>query len=150
MSKNWKWFLPGYVMLLPHTLVGFLFFALIYWPRDWKWHGGYWTCIVRNGLIGGPWVGAQTHGNIVFCRDEKMRQRTRLRVHECVHIVQEMLLGPLYMLIYGLHFAWKFVTKKKGENWIEAYYDICFEVQAYRIEKEYAKGKRPDAWGTEN
>jgi len=145
MNPLWKWYLPGYVMLSLHTFLGFLLSLVYYRATNWVWHGGYWTCIPRRALIGGKWVGAQTWGNIIFCRDERQRSRQDLMVHEVVHVAQGMWLGPLAMLLYGLHFL---VLLPFSKDWKAAYYKIWAEKMAYRIQDEFKEGKRPGAWGS--
>ena len=144
MSPNWKYFIPGYLWALPHTLVG-LVLMLWYRPESWHLRDGCLEAISSRDLIGGPWVGAQTHGWIVFYRDQDMYLRKSLRIHERCHVAQGLVGGPLYMLAYGIHFLW--LWKVKGLEWKAAYRNIVFEAQAYRIEGEYIEGNRPGAWG---
>lgn len=157
MSKNWKWFLPGYVFALPGTIVGLLLAAFYYHPSDWRFVDGCIECIPRRTIIGGKWVGAQTFGNVIFYRDERMRDHYPLRVHERCHVVQAMLLTwPLFMVLYGGHFLSRFVylVAKNGlmtdntETWKVAYREIWFEIQAYSRQADFSAGKREESWGT--
>jgi hypothetical protein len=140
MSRAWRWFLPGYVLAAPHTILGLLL-AIVYRCHSWQWRDGVLTCLggtfQRDGktitrIWGRP--GAQTHGWLLVAADEDQRSRSDLRVHECVHVVQGFC-GPLYMLAYGLSFlaiwAWR-----RGP-WTDAYERIPFEVQAYDRQDRY-------------
>lgn len=136
----------GYIWSGLHTFVGFLL-ALYYWPRSWRISEGCIEAIPRNTIIGGEWVGAQTHGCLIYYKDEKNRNHKPLRVHERVHVKQGMIGGPLFIIAYVAHwlYLWRF---GKGMPWKDAYYQIWFEKQAYRIDDEYEKGLREGAWGT--
>lgn len=128
MNKKWRWFLPGYLMLLPMTIVGLLMCLLVYRATGWRWHGGVIECLGGDRIWGKP--GAQTLGLVIVYADEHQRSRADLRVHERVHIVQGMLGGPLFALAYGLTFVWFWVASGFA-HWHIAYMKIPFEVQAY-------------------
>jgi len=149
MSKYWKYYLPGYIMAAPLTLFGLLLAIFYYRPHlsDCRFKNGCLEMIPRKreGLIGGPWVGGQTYGNIIFFRDARCRNNGSLSVHERCHTVQAMLLGPIFALIYGLHFL--LLWANPGRDWQQAYYEIIWEEQAYSRAGEYEAGSRPNAWG---
>lgn len=145
MSKLWKFCFPGYVWSLPNSLIGLVLLATWYWPRSIAWRDGCLEVVTRRTLIGGPWVGAQTYGWVIFYRDSNMQSRGDLAVHERVHVAQAMVGGVFFLLAYGLHFLWLWAIG--GVQWKEAYYRVWAEVQAYRIDDEYGQGKRPGAWG---
>lgn len=128
MNKNWRWFLPGYLMLLPMTIVGLLLCLLVYRATSWRWSGGCIECIGGTRILGKP--GAQTLGLVIVYRDERTRLNPSLRVHERVHVVQGMIGGVLFVLAYGLTFLWHWIAQGGG-NWYPAYMKIPFEVSAY-------------------
>lgn len=135
----------GYVWSGLHTLVGLLL-ALYYWPRKWRISEGCIEAIPRNTIIGGKWVGAQTHGCVIYYRDEEMRDLKRLRVHERVHVKQGMIGGPFFILAYVGHWLWLWGFGMRM-HWQEAYRKIWAERQAYAYDAAYARGEHPDAWG---
>ena len=145
MSDRWRYFATGYVLALPHTLIGLLL-CLVYRAHSWRWSDGCIECIAGDRIWGKP--GAQTHGWLIVYRDDAARERADLRVHERCHVVQGMLGGPLYMLAYGLHFGVRFLIGSRHEaypvhwpRWKHAYRGIWFEEQAY------ARQHRADGWG---
>jgi len=150
----WRWF--GYVLATPNTLIGVLL-ALWYRSHSWRWSAGCIECIGgrkdgRTRIWGKP--GAQTHGWLIVYAGARRRARSDLRVHERVHVAQAMVGSLAYLAAYGLHFAWRYVRNAAYAEWPStiprwrrAYRGICFEEQAYRIEAEFAAGKRPNAWG---
>jgi len=131
-SRRWRWFLPGYVLALPNTVIG-LVLSLFYGAHHWRWSDGCLEATCKR-IIGNP--GAQTHGFVIFYSHNEFRARPGLRVHERVHVVQGMLGGPLFVLAYGLHFLWLWAWSGFGPWW-PAYKRICFERQAYRIQDEF-------------
>ena len=134
----------GYLWALPHTIAGLLVAVTYYWPKDWRWSQGCIECIPRRTLIGGKWVGAQTWGFLIFYADKEERLRAPLRVHERVHVIQAFIGGPFYPLAYGLH--WLVLWPFKG--WKNAYFMVWAERWAYRVQAEYQKGQKPNAWGS--
>ena len=144
MSKRWKWFLPGYLLALPGTLVGLLL-ALYYRPARWYWSDGCIEAALPTGrnLIGGSWVGAQTFGTLIFYRTEKNRMSSMVRVHERCHVVQAMVLtAPLFIVTYAIHFLWEFLVV--GEDFENAYLSIWAERQAY------GRQNNINGWGVPN
>jgi len=110
MSPYWKYFLPGYVLALPNTLLG-LVLGLIYRAHSWKWSNG---CLETIGgtntkgetrIFGKP--GAQTHGWLIFYDTEHSREDWRLRTHERVHVVQAFL---IQLLSIPILFVWFFLA----------------------------------------
>jgi len=140
MRKLWQWFIPGYIMLAPLTLVGLLM-ALYYRPKAIHLAQGCIEFVLRDGkyLIGGKWVGAQTFGNVIFYRDDQCYMYQSLRVHERCHVVQAMVGSLVFALLYILHFAYNMA---KGMGYDKAYRGIWFEKQAY------ANEDNKDSWGT--
>ena len=142
--------LLGYLWSLPQLVVLGLPLALIYRAHSWTWSDGCLEAIGGDRMWGRP--GAQTHGFLIFYRDERQRGRARLRVHERVHVLQAMIGGPLYTLSYGLHWLWLFAVAFDGDDerprWQRAYYRVWAERQAYRIDREFDAGERPGAWGS--
>lgn len=142
MSTRWRWFLPGYLWSLPHTLVGLLL-CLVYRATDWRWSSGCIECLGGDRIFGKP--GAQTHGCLIIYRDERARSDGGLRVHERVHVVQGFVGGPFFILAYVGHFAWLYAAQGFGD-WRPAYRKIWAEKTAYHIQDEFNAGKRPGAW----
>lgn len=134
MNKNWRWFLLGYLMLLPMTIIGVLQCLLVYRATSWRWSGGCIECLGGKRIWGKP--GAQTLGLVIVYADSRARGRTDLRVHERVHVVQGMLGGPLFALAYGLTFLWFWIASGFN-NWYLAYIKIPFETQAYKRQARY-------------
>ena len=143
MSKHWRYFILGYIWALPNTLIGLALLATWYFPRSVAWRDGCLEVIPRRLLIGGPWVGAQTWGWVIFSRDTNQESRGDLMVHERVHVVQAFIGGPFFMLAYAVHFLYRRATME----YHRAYRGIIFEVQAYQVGDDYEAGNRPDAWG---
>jgi len=127
-------------MALPATLIGLLF-AIIYRPKKWQWSDGCLEAITR------PFGGfqAQTHGWIIYYRDDSYRRNESMRVHERVHVLQGFVGGPLFLLAYGLHFIWLFAKKRSFQR---AYRAVWAEKKAYDIQWEFSVGLRPYAWGS--
>jgi len=138
VSPRWAYFVPGYLWSALNTLIGVLLCVLVYRATDWRWSRGCIECIGGDRIFGKP--GAQTWGAIVIYKDEYQRSRVDLRVHERVHVVQAFIGGPLFMIAYGLTFLWFYLNDPKM-GWKVAYYQIPFEVQAYRI------GDKAKGWG---
>lgn len=143
MSRLWRWFLLGYVLALPHTLVGFVL-AAVYRCHSFAWRDGVLEATAAGTIIGRP--GAQTHGWLVIYADATQRARRDLRVHENCHVVQGFLGGPLYVLAYGLTFAWFYVVGGFGD-WRAAYHRIPFERQAYARQAAYVAAPSARTWG---
>jgi len=143
MQYHWYYFL-GYVWSLPGTVLGLLL-ALVYRPKKWRWSQGCLEAIGGDKIWGKP--GAQTHGWIIYYRDERAQANEVLRVHERVHVIQAFIGGIFYMLIYGGHFLWNWARDDFGP-WVRAYRKICWEKQAYHIDAEFEAGQRPGAWGS--
>ena len=153
MSRNWRWFIPGYILAMPQTLLLGLPFLFWYLPKKFSVIDGT-LCFVssRKHLVGGPWVGAQTHGLFKIFRDEAQMDSDSLHVHENVHVVQAMQWGPFYALSYGLHFVWLYLwprlSRKPTVPTInEAYRNIMWEKRAYGIQEKFDRGELESAWG---
>ncbi len=136
----------GYIWSAPHSIVGLLL-ALYYWPKAWRISEGCIEAIPRNTIIGGKGVGAQTHGCVIYYRDEKARSWKSLRVHERRHVLQGMIGGVFFVLAYVGTFLW-FYLRAPDKGWYPAYMEIPFEKAAYRYSDEFARGLHADAWGS--
>lgn len=165
MSRLWKYFLLGYLVALPCTLLG-LIAAPFYGAHSWRWSDGCLEAIAPR-IWGRP--AAQTLGWIIFYADEGYRARVDFRVHERVHVVQAFLVQLVAVVTIGawalfaqwpwwadapylafaslpftfgyalLHFALFFTH---GRDWYAAYRNNPFEVQAYARERDAGM------WGT--
>jgi len=138
MNPLWRFNVLGHLLNIPMTIIGLLLFSLVYRATDWRWSDGCIECIGGDRIWGRP--GAQTLGGAICYADERQRSRVDLRVHERVHVVQGMCGSVLYSLTYGLAFLWFYLSDPKM-GWKVAYYQIPFEVQAYRI------GDKAKGWG---
>ena len=142
MSPRWRYFIPGYLWALPHTLLGLLL-APFYGIKSVRWSQGCLEFVV-SAL---DEAGAQTHGWIIFYRSAQIRGNTNVRIHERVHVVQGFIGGPFYILAYIMNFFWGLITPpdklyQHEPRWARAYRKIWFERQAFRIEAANPKG-----WG---
>ena len=103
--------LLGYVWALLNTLIGALL-VIYYGARVVSWSEGALEVVIkRPSLIGGPWVGAQTFGWLIFYRDEKAQSDRSLRVHERVHVRDALILGPLFLVAYAACFLYQWVRR---------------------------------------
>lgn len=168
MSRHWRWFLPGYLFLLPMSLAALVIYSLVYRAKSWKWYNGVLTCIGGDRIWGHP--NAQTLGWVEVYDTEASRQEIDIRVHEAVHIVQgfvggvvglivmPFILGPWWGLalggligglgfsaLYGILFMYFLLTQKAG--WYEAYMANPFEKQAYTIQDKYLRDTTKRPWG---
>ncbi len=146
MNPRWRFFFPGYLIALPHTIIG-LILAVVYRAHTWRISAGCIEVIAgtfeRDGrrvtrIFGRP--AAQTHGFLIVYADEDARADIEIRVHERVHVVQGMIGGPLYVIAYGLTFLWFYLWNVRA-GWYAAYMRIPFERQAYPI------GRTRKGWG---
>lgn len=168
MSRRWKIFgyCGGYVISALNTLVG-LALALIYDSHSWRWRDGCieviggvkWTRSKVTGQLDVRtriWFHprAQTHGIVKIFATKEQRDREDLNVHENCHVVHAFLLGPLFMLLWGLDWLVNYVLGLKhpkagpdAPRWWHAYRRILFERQAFGRQAEFQQGLRPNAWG---
>lgn len=131
MTKLLK--LLGYIWALPLSLIGIALF-LVYKPKSVKWSDGALDCVIGvPNLIGGPWVGAQTHGWVIFYKDEYNATRKDLRIHERVHVRDALIGGIFFSLAYVAVFLYELVRLR---DWRKAYRNNWFERRAYDAEKE--------------
>jgi hypothetical protein len=134
MSRNWRWFLIGYVWSLPLVLLFLPVVVAIYSAGSWVWHDGVLTCVAAKNDDGTTKIwgrpGAQTWGWVTVFASEAERQDAALRVHERCHTVQAFVLGILWLLIYGIMFIVPYLRAPKA-GWKAAYEKIAFEVWAY-------------------
>jgi hypothetical protein len=133
----------GYLWSLPHTLIGVLALLTVYFPKSIRWKNGALEVVVRwhliprgldrtgDGDVDDPEdfrTGGQTHGIIIFLRDEEAREGVRLGNHERVHVVQCMIFGGvLYPLMYGLSCGFNLC---RGQSMSDAYHNCIFEKRA--------------------
>ncbi len=138
-KPKWYWF-PLYLWALVNTLIGV---AFMLWgkPQASTWRQGVWVVKVDR-IVGGEWVSGQTWGWLVLVK----QYRPSLKVHEFVHVWHSLLLGVFFLLSYGVHYLW---NRARGLKHDLAYRAIWTERIAYRVQSEFAEGKRPDAWGAD-
>ena len=146
MNRNWRWFLPGYAWALLGTLIGLLL-CIFYRAHDFRWHQGVLTCVApKSNVIGHP--GAQTWGWLIIYTDPRYRTEpwgAELRTHEYTHVAQGFVLGPIFLLVYGLFFVVFYFTKQPDEQvgWHDDYMRNPFEKHAYRVGARHTA----DSWG---
>ena len=147
MSKYWKYFLPGYLLALPHTIVGILICWLAYKAHSWEWNDGCLECIAGTDVDGTTRIwgkpSAQAHGFLIVSASTAVRKDPRIRIHERCHVFQSFIGGPLYAAMYGIFFLYKY-AKQGLKDWYSAYRSNPFERHAYANERP-EEGK----WGYE-
>lgn len=137
MNPKWQFFVIGYLMALPATILGLLTAVLYHRAGSFRWSDGCIECLSPK-LKSQGW-GGQTWGFLLIYADEHNRSHNGIRVHERVHVVQGFLLGPLFPIAY---FAIYLSSRILGNGPHVAYYTNPFEAQAYRKD-EQTEGK----WG---
>ena len=147
----------GYLWALPNTLLGVLMALTVYFPKMVRWRDGALEIVPRRrNLIGGPWVGAQTYGWIIFGKTREMLDAVDLYAHERVHVDQGLKYGITLWFVYGAQFADKYFGDAKTTlwartsngwarnltglpRWRRAYYLIPLELEAYAAGYEAAR-----------
>lgn len=130
---------PLYLWSILNALLG-LVLAVWAGPVGWKWHSGALVIKVKR-VPGGEWITGQTHSWVVLVENDL----ASLRVHEFVHVKQRLVLGPLFLPMYGGNYL---INRAHGMNHADAYKEIWFEVVARQVASEFKAGQRPDAWGS--
>ncbi len=143
MSEKWKYFILGYVWSLPTTLLGLLVVVLFYRPKSWYWSDGCIEVVAGTKQDGSTTIwgkpGAQTLGIVIVYANSVYRLAPHLRIHERVHVTWVLILGPLFLPVYGIMYL---AERIRGRGHIAAYWMHPMEVQAYRLQGN--KG----AWGS--
>ena len=164
MNKWWKWFIPGYIWLLPFTL-GYAVFAFIFYrARSWGFRNGVLIGVADKPMIGRP--GAQTIGATTIFKDTTVIGRLELHAHENTHIVEAFVAGlcgqvvglaligtapwqwvvasgfigaAAYSLLYIAVFLSFYFTTQKDEipGWEDDYRRNFLEQAAFKAEDEY-------------
>ena len=96
------------------------------------------------------WAGLPANAMALFpfmlFKDAGMKDDPIIIRHEKIHFYQqlELLILPFYIL-YLLHYLIGFI---KFRNHQQAYFNLCFEREAYANDKNsnYLKNRRPYAW----
>ncbi len=80
----------------------------------------------------------------VFLSDKKDKANPIFLNHEKIHLRQqiELLVIPFFIW-YGFEFLIRLIQFK---SWREAYYNICFEREAYKKEKDLSYLKQRSFW----
>lgn len=173
MSRAWRWLLvPAYPLLAVNAIAALLYAVLWCRAHSWAWRDGVLTFLARRRMLGNP--GGQGWSWIVGYADEVQRARRDLRVHENVHVVQEIVWalaglacgvafwfagervaavvavfsgGLGFAVTYGLAF---FVELVRRRHWRVAYYANVYERQAYARQDRYlaaTPSERVAYWG---
>lgn len=108
----------SYIWALPNTLLGLILFFFIYGPKSLKWNKGVLEGTCKRMI---PWwtnVVGQTWGWLVVYRSTPY---LGLENHERQHVVQGMVLGPLFLVIYPIASLIALIQGKNGyrDNWFE-------------------------------
>ena len=121
----------GYAWSFPLTAIG-LVLAIVYRPRAWRWSDGCLEALAGDRIFGRP--GAQTHGWLIYYRDDVARDDEGLRRHERVHVRDGMIGGVFYGVAYAVTFLFWYVftpaTPEGWPRWKRAYYRSWFERRA--------------------
>ena len=144
MSRRWRYYIPGYLMALPHTIVG-LALAVIYRAHSWQWVDGRLECIGgtkdgRTRIWGRP--GAQTHGWLIVYASAAQQQREDLRVHE-VKAWSEVRPTCSHTGCTSAGGICEVPSMSLDSRWRHAYRGVWAETQAYRVQAGYRRG----VWG---
>ena len=131
--------LLGYIWALPHTTVGLLLMIYYGWTKV-EWRDGCLEVVAKRQLLGGPWVAGQTHGWLIFFRNEQDQANGPLSVHERVHVLQGMIGGVFFVIAYVLNFLVNMLIFEL--DFKKAYYEIYFEKKAYAKDYEYELARR--------
>ncbi len=156
-----------------------IFLLPFYRPSSIRWHAGCLELIAgrtngRTRIWGRP--GGQSWGiRVIWYASQGSLDSAPLRVHERVHTlhgewvnaIAHAILVPLSLLMggwwivgaialgqaafgiaYGGHFLFEWIRGGFG-HWYSAYMKIWSEKTAYRVDDEYERGLRPEAWGGE-
>ncbi len=153
MTRKW-WFLFLYPVALPNTILGFVL-AYIYRAHSFRWSEG---CIEAVAGVGMTRRGvkrttiwwrslAQAHGFLIIYSTKPAQFNKYLRVHERVHVLQQLAGGPLYILAYLLSLS-SLIFGQGFRNVSRARQEVPFEWQALVIERDFRDGNCPDAWGS--
>ena len=98
--------LLGQLWSLPNTLIG-LFFGL---GGSYSWDGANRVVVVHGGWIaqsfGRRYFSGMCIGDVVLC-SQKLSER--IYQHELVHALQGRILGPLYLPLTLLCYAWGYL-----------------------------------------
>ncbi len=147
MSNKWRYAYPLMLWSSLNTLLNIIFALVIYRAHSWEFREGVLTAIAgtkkgRTRILGRP--GAQGWGGLFVCyASGERRSRADLRVHENCHVVQGLVLGPLFLVVYVLMFLAIFAYVR---NWKTAYRLSPFEEQAYKRQAAYYLTSNDGAW----
>jgi hypothetical protein len=122
-----------YLWALPNTAIGLVLLCTLYFPERILWVDGALEVVpLRRRLIGGPWVGGQTFGWVIFYRDIWAQMDVELARHERVHVRDGLIGGPFFLVAYVALFAWEWGKRGfRPSRWQEAYRANWFERRAY-------------------
>ncbi|WP_394793675.1 hypothetical protein [Armatimonas sp.] len=103
--------LLGQLWSLPNTLIG-LFFGL---GGSYSWDSANRVVVVHGGWVaqsfGRRYFSGMCIGDVVLC-SQKLPER--IYQHELVHALQGRILGPLYLPLTLLCYAWGYLTFPKN------------------------------------
>lgn len=170
---KWHWYYYPLALATLPTLLAFLFVVKVFYGvREWRWHDHCLEFVAKEkkkdhtNIWGRP--EGQCWGTLAIVFDSDIHHEWRvIAVHERVHALHGIwlnaagtavftplgiwvwwplaLLGPLtFALAYGGHFLIEFARKR---SFWPAYFAIWSERIAYRIDDEFERGLRPEAWG---
>lgn len=127
--------LLGQLWALPLTLIGAIA-ALVGGVRVLGVQGGAIVCAAKTGgLIAKVFAATNTYGAGgfygAFVFFHSATPSPAMLKHELRHFAQARVLGPLWPLLYGLHFLWGLVTTRSVKD---AYLNVFLERDARAAE----------------
>ena len=146
-------------MFILHTVFALVVLAPIFGVESIQWSDWCIEIVAKRNKEGKTRIwgrpGAQTHALVIFYSSEGNRLRRGLRVHERLHIIQEILFGIFYLVTYGLSFLFNYFVlanflwkHEEAPKWYRAYLRIPWEIWAFKKEHRFEAGEIPDAWGS--
>lgn len=100
------WRVLGHLWSLPNTLIG-LFFGL---GGRYRWDAAHAVVVVDGGWVaesfGRRYFAGMCIGDVILC-SQKLSER--LYRHELVHALQGRILGPLYLPLTLIGYAWGYL-----------------------------------------
>jgi hypothetical protein len=174
--KHYWFYWPMALTTLPAFVLFVLFVLVFYGVEEWGWRAGCLEFVAKRDKNGRTRIWGRPQGQcwgtpaMVFSSSRVLAHRV-IPVHERVHAIHGillctagavvftplgllvwwplMLLGPMvFVIAYVGHFLFEWALRgfKQSEFW-HAYLRIWSERYAYRIDDEYERGLRPEAWG---
>jgi cytochrome c-type biogenesis protein CcmH/NrfF len=129
----------GILWALPMSIIGLLIVLVYRWHR-WRYQFPYVEVIVKRTIP--KWAMGQTFGFVIVYSGPIYKERfkslswaavdreRRIVRHERRHVLQSMIFGPLFPIMYGFGLVYAVVRRR---NW---YKDNPFEIDARSVEEK--------------